>query len=217
MKRTEQKEQRRKKIIFAALDVFTRKGYAAAKIQDIAGKAGMSVGLMFHYFGSKEKLYEELIRLGISGPSQLLGGIKARGLAFFETAAREIFTFSKTEPYVANFFVLMTQVQYNDAAPETVRQLLADMDFISILEKKIRQGQRAGTIKKGNPTALAVAFWSAVSGIAGALASTPELPVPESDWVVDILRKRVSDEENCCCRRGDRGINCGNLRPKKRF
>lgn len=36
------------------LDLFIRKGYAATKISDIAEHVGMSVGLLFYYFESKD-------------------------------------------------------------------------------------------------------------------------------------------------------------------
>lgn len=52
--RDEQKEKRRKEILTAGLDLFIRKGYSATKIKDIAEHVGMSVGLLFHYFESKE-------------------------------------------------------------------------------------------------------------------------------------------------------------------
>ncbi|MCL2754256.1 MAG: TetR/AcrR family transcriptional regulator [Oscillospiraceae bacterium] len=44
------------KIIAAATREFA-KGYKAAHTDDIAREAGVSKGLLFHYFGSKEKLY----------------------------------------------------------------------------------------------------------------------------------------------------------------
>ena len=56
--RKEQKERRRQEIINAALELFVSKGYAATKITDIAKRVNMSIGLMFHYFESKEALYE---------------------------------------------------------------------------------------------------------------------------------------------------------------
>lgn len=65
--RKEQKERRRQEILFAALELFVSKGYVATKVTDIAQRANMSTGLMFHYFESKEKLYEELIRMGLEG------------------------------------------------------------------------------------------------------------------------------------------------------
>ena len=65
--REEQREKRREEILAAGLDLFIRKGYVATKISDIAAQVGMSVGLLFHYFQSKENLYEELIKYGIQG------------------------------------------------------------------------------------------------------------------------------------------------------
>ncbi|MEW6584419.1 MAG: TetR/AcrR family transcriptional regulator [Nitrospirota bacterium] len=51
----------RKKIIQAAMEVFSRRGYAQANIRDIAGKAGLSVGGVYLYFKNKEELYKSLI------------------------------------------------------------------------------------------------------------------------------------------------------------
>ncbi len=190
MTRAEQKEQRRRAILSAGLDVFIRKGYAASKIQDIAQTAGMSVGLMFHYFDSKEKLYETLISYGITGPQNLLGNIKAEPLAFFEIAAQAIFEQLQMDPFVAKMFVLMDQARHSEGIPERVRTLLADFDVLERSSDIIRQGQADGCIKQGNPKALSIAFWAAVTGIAEEIALKPGIPIPESDWVVDILRRR---------------------------
>ena len=195
MRRAEQKEKRRREIINTALDLFIRKGFAAAKIQDIAGAAGMSVGLLFHYFESKDKLYEELIKIGAHGTQSFLADINCEPLLFFRTAASEFFQSIKTEPFVAKLFVFMKQTQYNDAASESVKEILNSTfnapgnDIHALFVKKIKQGQKNGTIKKGDPDALAIAFWKAVSGIAEHIALTPDSPVPDSEWIVDIIRK----------------------------
>ncbi|HEX3386802.1 MAG TPA: TetR/AcrR family transcriptional regulator [Mucilaginibacter sp.] len=46
------------KIIAVAKRVFTRKGYAAARIRDIAAEAEINISLVNYYFRSKEKLFE---------------------------------------------------------------------------------------------------------------------------------------------------------------
>jgi len=186
--RKEQGEKRRQEILSASLDIFIRKGYAAAKIQDIAQAAGMSVGLMFNYFDSKEKLYEELIKIGKSHPQTMLYGIEGEPLEFFQTAARDILKSVKTKPFTAKMFVLMGQARNNDAAPESVKKLLAEDDAFVISIKKIRKGQKNETIRKGKPAALAIAFWGALQGIAEEIALSPDTPVPDSEWIVDILR-----------------------------
>ena len=45
------------RIINSALSVFTENGYAHASTDEIVGRAGISKGLLFHYFGSKLGTY----------------------------------------------------------------------------------------------------------------------------------------------------------------
>lgn len=45
-------------ILDAARKVFTRKGYAAARMEDIAKEAGMNRALLHYYYRSKERLFE---------------------------------------------------------------------------------------------------------------------------------------------------------------
>ena len=189
MSRAEQKEKRRREILSAALDLFIRKGYAATRIQDIAKAVGMSVGLLFHYFKSKEELYEELVKIGISGTHEFVSeNSNEEPLEFFRSAANKIFHLFKTQPFVVKMFMLMSPAANNDALPESVKKLLAAHDGINPSAKIIRKGQKNGTIKKGNPVALSVAFWGAVSGIAELIAMYPDFPVPDGEWLVDILR-----------------------------
>lgn len=48
---------RRKAILEAAADVFARKGYAAARIIEVARAAGVGKGTIYEYFRSKEELF----------------------------------------------------------------------------------------------------------------------------------------------------------------
>jgi AcrR family transcriptional regulator len=54
--------QRRTQILKAAMDVFTRKGFAAATIPEIAGKAGIAVGTVYLYYASKRELFIAVIK-----------------------------------------------------------------------------------------------------------------------------------------------------------
>ena len=54
--RRQQKEERREQILDAALRVFAEKGFAGASIRDIAKEVGVTEGLLYHYFESKEQL-----------------------------------------------------------------------------------------------------------------------------------------------------------------
>src|SRR5262245_1385399 len=45
---------RREAILAAALDVFSRRGFATARLDDVAAKAGIAKGTLYLYFESKE-------------------------------------------------------------------------------------------------------------------------------------------------------------------
>jgi AcrR family transcriptional regulator len=61
MARTEKiVEDRREQIMEAALRVFSKKGYADASNKDIAHEAGITPGLIYHYFESKEALLKAI-------------------------------------------------------------------------------------------------------------------------------------------------------------
>jgi len=55
--------EKQSKIIDAALVAFGTNGYRKASISDIAGAAGISKAMVFHYFGTKKDLYLYLIKL----------------------------------------------------------------------------------------------------------------------------------------------------------
>ena len=53
---------RRDRILDAAEDLFSRRGYHGVSIRDITQRAGVQLALVSYHFGSKEKLYREVIR-----------------------------------------------------------------------------------------------------------------------------------------------------------
>lgn len=187
--REDQKEKRRQEILFAGLDLFIQKGYSGTTIKDIAGAVGMSVGLLFHYFASKEELFVELIRLGIEGPMNTMQPTQMEPLAFFESTAKQILSFIKSEPFVAKMFVLMNQAYYSEDVPERVKEMMRGFDIYTPTSMLIQFGQANGTIREGDPLALTITFWGAIQGVAETIAMDSSLPCPEADWIVDILRK----------------------------
>jgi AcrR family transcriptional regulator len=61
----EMRESRRKQIMDAALELYASKGYSNCSISQLAAHAGISKGLMYNYFHSKEALLMAIIEEGI--------------------------------------------------------------------------------------------------------------------------------------------------------
>ncbi|MEL7311548.1 MAG: TetR/AcrR family transcriptional regulator [Pseudomonadota bacterium] len=55
------KTARRRRLVAAALDEFYERGFTAARMEDIAGRADLSKGTLYLYFSSKEDLFRALI------------------------------------------------------------------------------------------------------------------------------------------------------------
>ena len=56
------KEDRPKEITEAAFRVFSEHGYASARVEEVARHAGVSKGLLYLYFKTKEELFKAVIR-----------------------------------------------------------------------------------------------------------------------------------------------------------
>ena len=187
--RKEQREKRRWEILETALELFIRNGYTETRISDIAEKAGISVGLLFHYFGSKLGLYEELVRIGMEGPAQVIEFDDSDPLCYFETIAGYILSAIKGSSFTAKMFVLMVQVRLISSVPESVKGLLDDDTLVRKSIAVITAGQSTGQIREGDPLAMAILFWQSISGIALFAAIQPQAPLPESEWIVEFLRR----------------------------
>lgn len=59
---TRRKQERPAEILEAALKVFAQKGFAAARMEDIAREAGVTKGTIYLYFENKEAVFKSLVR-----------------------------------------------------------------------------------------------------------------------------------------------------------
>jgi AcrR family transcriptional regulator len=59
-------EGRRQAILEAALAVFVADGFAAAKLDDVAARAGVAKGTIYLHFKDKQDLFEQMVREAVS-------------------------------------------------------------------------------------------------------------------------------------------------------
>ncbi len=188
-KREAQKVQRKKEILEKSLDLFIKKGYSATTIRDISDALSISVGLLFHYFPSKEDLYIYLVGKSAEFPRKMRTAVTDTPLSYLEKEISELFSNFQTDKTSAKFFVLFNQAMFMEDLPPKAKKIVSYTDLFTVTTILIKKGQKDGSMKQGDPVALSVAFWSAIKGIAETISCFPNLPVPDSDWVLDILRK----------------------------
>ncbi|HEY0689801.1 MAG TPA: helix-turn-helix domain-containing protein, partial [Kribbella sp.] len=77
------KQDTREAILFAAREAFAERGYDAASIRVIAAAAGVDPALVHHYFGTKDQLFLDAMRVPVDPtmviPMVLAGGIDGVG------------------------------------------------------------------------------------------------------------------------------------------
>ena len=60
--RQRRKETRPQELLDAALELFVEKGFAAARSEEVAQRAGVSKGTLYLYYPSKEELFKAVVR-----------------------------------------------------------------------------------------------------------------------------------------------------------
>ena len=187
-KRSDQREKRREDILRAGLRLFVRKGYSATKIIDIAREAGMSIGLLYRYFESAEALYEELITIALAARSGQYFPEYDSPLAYFENSVTHIFREIQATPYLAEYFLLIHQAERNPDLPPAIQDMLQKNTIIEQSVHQIAEGQSQGTIRAGDPLALALIFWLSIQAYVEMLVLDAKTPFPSADLFMNILK-----------------------------
>ncbi|SDT47145.1 transcriptional regulator, TetR family [Paenibacillaceae bacterium GAS479] len=183
----------REKIQAAAMQVFVKKGFGAANVQEIADTAGISVGLMYRHYRTKEHLFRELMEFAVAGmnkvaelfesggsPRQLIGGF-----------AKEIVQDMTAGDELANLLILMNRyaVATDSAADkETIFRLNERM--LNAMTALIREGQELGDFRDGDPYAMTLLFFAALQGLAEMKLSMKNgFTMPTADLLTTFLLK----------------------------
>jgi len=173
----------RQKIEVSALSLFARKGLSV-KISEIAKTAGVSQGLMYSHFKSKEELIAELIKQAIT-----ISGEYVMNIAKSETTAVEkiknitamMCNMFSDSPVGIDYFMFMVQVGMSSLAPKD--ELKYSEHFpnpAQTLAGIIIQGQTENTVVQGNPFHLSIIYWAAIQGLCGyAITGLKLSPQPE--------------------------------------
>ncbi len=143
--RPPERADRKESILAAALACFVERGFHGTAIPQIAERADIAAGTIYHYFDSKEALVNALYR----GWKQT---IAARVFAAFPQAApvreqfrvmwHEMVAFATTEPTAFAFIELHNHASYLDGASLAVDRTIKDF-----AHAMIARAQGAGLVK----------------------------------------------------------------------
>lgn len=197
------RDQRREDILHAAAKLFAKRGFTDTKIGDIAEAAHLSHGLVYHYFSSKEALFDEIVasrnqqawaRIEEAGQQ---GGAPGAIRRLLELSLRD----AAERPEVT---LMVTHALLSEAVPDRVRASIrrgAKEAFdraVALLER----GQARGEVDRSVPAeALASAIFCVLRGVV--LTSVHRhrghaaIPVPSVDTIMRLLEPGAHERASC--------------------
>ncbi len=160
-------EERREQILDAALRIFAKKGFAKATNKDIAREAGITTGLIYHYFENKEGLLKAIfeerspLQLIRSIPPQMLDQPPDQFLLFFVSQFLAVVEDEKTMQLVR---VYLPEAIYNpQSVPVGSAAISEGTQFLAgYLQRKMNTGE----LRQANAGLIASFFMGAIMDIA---------------------------------------------------
>jgi AcrR family transcriptional regulator len=168
--------ERKEQIIQAAVRVFSRKGIEAARMEEIAAEACLSIGGVYWYYRSKEEmllavsnwLLEEDRRL-IDQMTQSQGTVKERLLAYIEDYLEVV------EQNRRLLDELMIMASQNPAIHDCLQ---ADYNFFrEVFVNLVGQGRERGELKSVDASTLALAIMALHDGMFDLAMIDPQIVV----------------------------------------
>ena len=148
---------KRERILASAMKVFARKGFASARVSDVAREAGVADGTIYLYFASKDAIliaiFEEGMQEVIDGLAKGLKGIDdpRERLRFF---CRYHLTVCENDPDLAE--VLLVELRFSDKFLSEYKPSVMLDRYLEALALIISEGQRRGMFKREIPTGVAM-------------------------------------------------------------
>jgi AcrR family transcriptional regulator len=178
------RETTRQKIETAALSLFAKKGLSVT-VGEIAQTAGLSKGLLYSHYQSKEALIAELARQAAVGSGQTVKDIAHSD----DTAAAKINEITSimckmlsSSQIGIDYFMFMMQLGMSGfPIPQAIYHTKNNPHPIESLAQIIAQGQSEQSVIDGNPVQLAVLYWAAIQGLCCFISTgVPFSPHPET-------------------------------------
>jgi TetR/AcrR family transcriptional regulator len=183
------RDDRKEHILRSALKLFVTKGLAGTKIRDISGAADMSLGLLYHYYDSKEAVYTDLIHSAYEKLNAAAIAIETMPLSprkkikmFIEAFLKDL---NEDEAF-GWYCLLIAQASITPDIPSDAKRIIGREDKIAyeVLESIIKEGQRDGSFKQYYAKEMSLMFWTLIRGFAIKKAASEEKFIVPDDTII---------------------------------
>lgn len=146
----------RRKLLAEATRLFNRRGYASTSVREIVAAAGVTKPVLYHYFGSKEGLYLEIMKDFIERFNSVLEEFQRRK----ESARERILRLSDVMFVLCQERIESVRLMYSSyyGPPQGAPAVDFDCLYARVFEairKTIEEGMRAGEFRRGDASEMA--------------------------------------------------------------
>lgn len=188
------KADRPGEIVAAALEVFAEKGFAAARLEEIAARAGVSKGAIYLYFATKEEIFRAVIERAM-GPN--LQALKARAAGhpgpFAELARAAVGAIATLVVHSPAGGVVKMVIGEARNFPELARLWHDELasQALGAMAEAVRTAQARGEVRAGDPRAYALQLVSPL--LAGVMWRETFVPVGAEPFDLAALARQHVD------------------------
>lgn len=160
------RDKRKAKIMKKALKLFAINGFDNVTVDDITEAANCSHGLFYHYFGTREDIYNELMKVKQEHYSKydapLAEAFKAGGKKGLDILCDYLETMNSANEDAIYYSRLKI---ISNFATKTKESTLIGYDYLDGITNLIKQGQADGTVRDGDAKQIALMFLDFANGI----------------------------------------------------
>jgi TetR/AcrR family transcriptional regulator, fatty acid metabolism regulator protein len=191
--RTPAAEEKRRLLLDAAVKVFARKGYHAARVGDIAKEAGVAYGLLYHYFRSKDEILETIFRETWGAMLASVRGVEDVGGPAREQVRKVAAIVLRS--YIRNPDLIRVLVREVTRSPHLQAEVEEIGHATDELERIVRRGQENGEFRTALPPRLAASiFYGALESIlTGWVLGTPPEDSEEVERAIRTVVEMLCD------------------------
>lgn len=138
------------RVLTAARELFTERGFEGVSIRDVASRARVSKANVFHHFGNKANLYEAVLQDSRLTFDELLDGLRDDTIPVterLERFAREHLDTMLQEPAAVNLFLRQMLSNRGDPRRERAEETIGEgmQELLRIVDRSLVSGRRDGT------------------------------------------------------------------------
>lgn len=183
-------EQRRAQIIHAVVAELAERGYQGASLTRIAGRAGVSKGLLWHYFTGKDELMESTATATLAETRDRIASeldLTEPVPNIIRAALRRAAALSTTHPAE---LLALDHIVHNLRGPDGALRLTLGYyeETYRGQESLFRRGQEEGSLREFDTRVMAVTYQGAIDMMLGYLRANPDIdPNGYADSLAEIL------------------------------